>query len=227
MTEFVLKLFKSLGRLKQKQYLEATKNSNYFNELLERFLIQVDKSDVARLVRRNGFYGLHIEYKLLILKTLLESQLDQRHLKRDTKIKRILEKPMENELNQKPLGRDLKGNWYWKLIDQSDESIVIIKELINEKEEPYFECIRNVNQLNWLVNCIKLIKFKSKCSGRGYCKIEDNGCDVVLCGTCKKTKWHERCLCDLELHYDQTEWQCPHCDQVELIANLNQIFQNN
>lgn len=174
----------------------------------------------AKFVENCGFQVLDTKHKLQILRKLLEAQLEDDS--GNQRCKRFLANANAERLRNEPLGRDRNGNWYWKFSD-GNSIFVILKELANEKDEPFFEYIRSEKQIHSLMARLHKASVKRYCGG-GQCKHEKYAKGLMACFVCK-TKWHPACLVDCDLHYNQSEWQCPKCEEEDLLENLRGLLR--
>lgn len=214
-------MLKNFFSILLQKYFKTSYDYMKCEERLTRFLMKINEPKLSELVHNCGFDLLDTRSKLKILRLLLEAQLH--HNSNNKKIKYFIASAKSNQLRKLPLGRDVNGNWYWKF-ETDNNSSIIIKELVDEDSEPYFEHVRGVRQVKSLVTAISNTSSTKYCDGfqckvRKYVKI-----DVVGCTKCKSS-WHFRCISDTALHFDQEGWQCPHCDQFDLLANLNGLFR--
>lgn len=196
-------------------------NHNDTDKLLVRFLERQNKMKAAQLVDNCGFTLLDTKHKLSILRTLLEAQLETN--RKNGRFKRYLDTVNAANLRPQPIGRDANGNWYWKFNDKPSNSFVILKELVDEHSDAYFEYIRFQRQLHGLMSQISQTQVNKYCAG-DHCKVAKYERDLIQCWRCK-SKWHQGCLSDIELHYDQDEWQCPNCDEADLLDTLRGMLR--
>lgn len=176
----------------------------------------------AQLVENCSFYLLDTKQKLSILRTLLEAQLEDDS--KNKRIKQCLNAFKPNQLRAEPMGRDANGNWYWKFNDSiSSNHFIILKELVDDTGKTFFDLIRLQKQIHELIAHVSEVKVDKYCAG-SQCKVEKYRRDIALCTRCK-TKWHQDCLIDIDLHSDQEAWQCPNCDEEDLLDTLRSMLR--
>lgn len=211
-----------LTSLLQAYFNEASIDNNHMDQYLAHFLKKKNILKTAQLVENCSFDLLDTKQKLSILRTLLEAQLEKES--KNKRIKRCLMAFPPNQLRAKPMGRDANGNLYWKFNDStSSNRFVILKELVDDSGITFFDLIRLQKQIHELIAHVSQAKVDRYCGG-SQCKVEKYKRDVTLCTRCK-TKWHQECLVDIDLHFDQDAWQCPNCDEEDLLNTLRSMLR--
>lgn len=211
-----------LTSLLQAYFNNRSIDNNHMNKYLTEFLRMKNKSRAAQLVDHCGFDLLDTKRKLSILRTLLEAQLEDES--KNKRIKQCLTALKPSQLRTEPMGRDGNGNRYWKFNDSvSSNRFIILKELVDDSGKTFFDLIRLQKQIHELIAHVSQTKVDRYCGG-SQCKVERYQRDLVLCTRCK-SKWHQDCLVDIDLHFDQDAWQCPHCDEEDLLETLRSMLR--
>uniref|UniRef100_A0A336MRL5 CSON005513 protein n=1 Tax=Culicoides sonorensis TaxID=179676 RepID=A0A336MRL5_CULSO len=212
LSEFLFKLLHCYVRGDK----QRCKDIGQLDEFLISFIWTFGHKNQGFWLRDYGFDNIPLKEKLVIVRQLLEFQLD--HNKTIFESAALAKGP---DIRHEPLGRDCLGNYYWHFVE--GKSSLVIKEIVHEGSLPFCQTIKSQAAAQ------KLIQHITECKPDKNMKLDElsnreaRKQPFLTCGECDK-KFKLMQVNDTRIKFDNPEWICPKCENTQLLNTVSELF---